>query len=125
MGGRDGVAPEDGELQGEISRDESEGEGKETSQDLKLQQEGGEDADISQGGPTAGRDVPHEVPDKLVREVTDSLEGEGKDDPGQYLTGRAGVVRQVRTSREGDVSLVHLHTRLGLSFPLNSLLSNS
>ena len=100
VGGRDSVAPEDCELQGEISREESEGEGKETRQHLNLQQEGSEYADISQGGLTAGRDVAHIVPDKLVGKVNDSLDGEGKDDPCQYLTGRVGVVRELRARRD-------------------------
>ena len=115
------VAPEDCQLQGEITRDEPDGEGKETRHDLNLQEEGGEDADISQGGLTAGWDVPHEVPDKPMRKVTDSLHGDGEDDPGQYLTGRVWVVGQVGTGR--DVRPPHLPSRLGLFLSLNSTLN--
>ena len=122
MGGCYCVAPEDCELQREIAREEPEGEGEEPHHDLGLQQEGGEDADISQGGLTAGWDVPQEVPDKLMRKVNDSLHGDGEDDPGQYLTGRVWVVGQVGTG--GDVRPPHLHTRLGLFLSLNSTLNS-
>ena len=122
MGGCYCVAPEDCELQGEIAREEPEGEGKETHHDLSLQEEGGEDADISQGGLTAGRDVPHEVPDELMRKVNDSLDGEGEEDPGQYLTGRVWVVSQARTG--GDVDQTHLSKRLARSLSLNSTLNS-
>ena len=110
------VAPEDCELQGEIAREEPEGEGEEPHHDLSLQEKGGEDADISQGGLTAGGDVPHEVPDELMRKVNESRDGEGQEDPGHYLTGRVWVVREARTG--GDVDQAHLYRRLPRSLSL-------
>ena len=102
MGGNDGVAPEDCQLQREVSRDQPEAEREQPSGDLQLQEEGGGDADVRQSSLAAWRNVPHVVPDELMGQVNGSLNGDGQDDSSKYFKGSVWIAILIVADRDVD-----------------------